>query len=265
MSAEFSRSVFGQRRLVFFAALVGMLLVATVFAAQICPYDPYAQDLAHALEAPSWAHPFGTDRFGRDLLSRVIVGAQTSIFSALVLVAVIASCGTLVGVLCAICGGVIDTLFMRVADVCLAFPGIVFALALAAVIDGGIWGAVLALAAVSWPKYARLARSQTRTLFGADFIAAARLAGNTTAGLVWRHILPNIGGQILVTAVLDIGTMMMELAALSFLGLGDEPPTAEWGSMMSAGRSLLWVYPWVVLTPGIGIFVAVQSFWRCAA
>lgn len=162
MSAEFSRSVFGQRRLVFFALLVGMLLVATVFAAQICPYDPYAQDLAHALEAPSWAHPFGTDRFGRDLLSRVIVGAQTSIFSALVLVAVIAICGTLVGVLCAICGGVIDTLFMRVADVCLAFPGIVFALALAAVIDGGIWGAVLALAAVSWPKYARLARSQTR-------------------------------------------------------------------------------------------------------
>ena len=127
-------------------------------------------------------------------------------------------------------------------------------------IDGGIWGAVLALAAVSWPKYARLARSQTRTLFGADFIAAARLAGNTTAGLVWRHILPNIGGQILVTAVLDIGTMMMELAALSFLGLGAEPPTAEWGSMMSAGRSLLWVYPWVVLTPGIGIFVAVALF-----
>ena len=159
-----------------------------------------------------------------------------------------------------ICGGVIDALFMRIADVCLAFPGIVFALALAAVIDGGIWGAVLALAAVSWPKYARLARSQTLTLLGADFIAAARLAGNTTAGLVWRHILPNIGGQILVTAVLDIGTMMMELAALSFLGLGAEPPTAEWGSMMSAGRSLLWVYPWVVLTPGIGIFVAVALF-----
>ena len=143
MSAEFSRSVFGQKRLVFFALLVGMLLVATVFAAQICPYDPYAQDLAHALEAPSWAHPFGTDRFGRDLLSRVIIGAQTSIFSALVLVAVIVFCGTLVGVLCAICGGVIDALFMRVADVCLAFPGIVFALALAAVIDGGIRGAVL--------------------------------------------------------------------------------------------------------------------------
>ena len=197
MSAEFSRSVFGQRRLVFFAALVGMLLVATVFAAQICPYDPYAQDLAHALEAPSWAHPFGTDRFGRDLLSRVIVGAQTSIFSALVLVAVIASCGTLVGVLCAICGGVIDTLFMRVADVCLAFPGIVFALALAAVIDGGIWGAVLALAAVSWPKYARLARSQTRTLFGADFIAAARLAGNTRLALCGAIFCRTLAGRSL--------------------------------------------------------------------
>ena len=205
-----------------------------------------------------WKRRVGRIPLARTALAAICSRAQTSIFSALVLVAVSAICGTLVGVLCAICGGVIDALFMRIADVCLAFPGIVFALALAAVIDGGIWGAVLALAAVSWPKYARLARSQT--LFGADFIAAARLAGNTTAGLVWRHILPNIGGQILVTAVLDIGTMMMELAALSFLGLGAEPPTAEWGSMMSAGRSLLWVYPWVVLTPGIGIFVAVALF-----
>lgn len=247
-------------RLIAFSTLVVLLLLATVFAGLLCPYDPYAQDPANALAPPSWAHPFGTDRFGRDMLSRMIIGARTSIFSSLALVGLIALGGSLIGVCCAVCGRKVDAVVMRIADVCLAFPGLVFALAIAAVLDGGVDSAVIALAAISWPKYARLARSQTLSLLSADHIAAARLAGNTTLGLIGRHILPNIGGPLLVTAVLDIGTMMMEIAALSFLGLGAKPPTAEWGSMMSAGRSLLWVYPWVVLTPGIGIFVSVVIF-----
>lgn len=247
-------------RLIVFSMLVVLLLLATVFAGSLCPYDPYVQDPANALAPPSWAHPFGTDRFGRDMLSRVIIGARTSIFSSLALVGIIALGGSLIGVCCAVCGRNVDAAVMRIADVCLSFPGLVFALAIAAVLDGGVDSAVIALAAISWPKYARLARSQTLSLLSADHIAAARLAGNTTLGLIGRHILPNIGGPLLVTAVLDIGTMMMEIAALSFLGLGAKPPTAEWGSMMSAGRSLLWVYPWVVLTPGIGIFVSVVIF-----
>ena len=119
---------------------------------------------------------------------------------------------------------------------------------------------MIALAAVSWPKYARLARSQTLTVKNLTYIQAAKLSGTSSLGILFRHILPNIAGPVLVTAMLDIGTMMMEIAALSFLGLGAQPPTAEWGSMMSSGRSMLQTYPWVVLTPGLGIFVSVALF-----
>lgn len=247
-------------RLCVFAALAAALLLASVFAEALCPYDPNAQNLAEALQAPSAAHPFGTDRYGRDMLSRVLIGAQTSISSALVLVAIIAIVGTLLGVSCGLSGGALDTVVMRLSDVCLAFPGLVFAMAIAAVLDGGIQNAVLALALVSWPKYARLARSQTLAIQHTDYLLAARLSGCSPPALLLRHILPNIAGPVLVTAVLDIGTMMMELAALSFLGLGALPPAAEWGSMMSDGRSMLQTYPWVVLTPGLAIFLSVALF-----
>ena len=247
-------------RLILFLSLVIALLLAAVFAEWICPYDPNGQDLSIALQPPSPDHPFGTDRYGRDMLSRVIVGGQTSIFSALILVGIIAVGGTLLGLLCGYFGGALDAVIMRVSDICLAFPGLVFAMAVAAVLQGGIQNAVIALAAVSWPKYARLARSQTLTVKNLTYIQAAKLSGTSSLGILFRHILPNIAGPVLVTAMLDIGTMMMEIAALSFLGLGAQPPTAEWGSMMSSGRSMLQTYPWVVLTPGLGIFASVVLF-----
>lgn len=149
---------------------------------------------------------------------------------------------------------------MRVSDICLAFPGLVFAMAIAALLNGGISNAVLALALISWPKYARIARSQTLTVKNTNYMAASQLAGCTAAQMIWRHILPNIAGPILVTSMLDIGTMMMELAGLSFLGLGAQPPTAELGNMMSGGRSMLQTYPWVVIGPGLAIFTAVVIF-----
>ncbi|HIV24543.1 MAG TPA: ABC transporter permease [Candidatus Scatomonas pullistercoris] len=254
------RKDYTRTRLFVFSALVAALLLVAVFADRICPYDPNGQDLANALQAPGPAHLLGTDRYGRDMLSRVLVGARTSIFSALLLVAVIAAAGTLAGILCGYFGGAADAVIMRIADICLAFPGLVFAMAIAAVLQGGIQNAVLALAAVSWPKYARLARGQTLSLRQADYIHAARLAGSSPGQMILRHVLPNIAGPVLVTAMLDIGTMMMELAALSFLGLGAQPPTAEWGSMISVDRSLLQTYPWVVLSPGLTIFVSVVLF-----
>ena len=249
-----------KRKLLIFGTLAALLILTAVFAREICPYDPNRQDYSIALQPPSLAHPFGTDRYGRDMLSRVIAGSQISIFSTLALVAIIAVTGTAVGVICGYFGKAVDSIVMRISDICLAFPGLVFALAIASVLGGGVRNAVIALAVISWPKYARLARSQTLTVKSSDYIAAARLSGSGTAAMIFRHILPNILGPILVTAMLDIGTMMMEIAALSFLGLGAQPPAAEWGSMMSGGRSMLQTWPWVVLTPGIGIFVTVAVF-----
>ena len=247
-------------RLIFFILLAAILLLVTVFAEKLAPYDPYAQDLSLSKQPPSAAHWMGTDQYGRDVFSRVLVGAQTSIFSTLTLVAAISLFGTIVGTLCGYYGGAVDSVMMRISDVCLAFPGLVFALAIAALLGGGVSNAVLALAVISWPKYARVARSQTLALKSSDFMAAARLSGDTSRQMILRHILPNILGPILVTAMLDIGTMMMELAGLSFLGLGAQPPTAEWGNMMSGGRSMLQTYPWLVLSPGVAIFLTVVIF-----
>ncbi len=247
-------------RLIAFTILALLIILTAIFADRLCPFDPYAQDLTISYNAPSAEHLMGTDTYGRDMFSRVIIGARTSILSTLALVAIITAFGTMVGVICGYFGGPVDAVVMRISDLCLAFPGLVFALAVAALLGGGVGNAVVALAVISWPKYSRVARSQTLATKNSAFIQAAKLAGSTGTQIIFRHILPNIAGPVLVTAMLDIGTMMMELAGLSFLGLGAQPPIAEWGSMMSNGRSMLQTYPWVVLSPGFAIFVSVVIF-----
>ena len=250
----------GTTRLFIFGAAAILLIVGALFSESLCPYDPYLQNLDMALQQPSAAHIFGTDRYGRDMLSRVIAGSRASIFSTFLLVAIITAVGTSIGVFCGWARGRAEDILMRVSDLCLAFPGLVFALAVAGVLGGGLHNAVLALAAISWPKYARIARSQTLAVRETTYLKAAMLAGCSTTQLIVKHILPNIAGPILVTAMLDVGTMMMELAGLSFLGLGAKPPTAEWGSMMSETRGLLQTVPWAVFAPGVAIFVAVMAF-----
>ena len=247
-------------KLFLFAALAATLLLITIFAKYICPYDPYAQDLSQAMQPPSATHPMGTDTYGRDMLSRVLIGAQTSISSTFALVAIITVFGTIVGIFCGYYGGVVDSVMMRISDICLAFPGLVFAMAVAAILNGGVQNAVIALALISWPKYSRIARSQTLSMKSLPYMQAAQLAGDSAFQMILRHVLPNIVGPILVTSMLDIGPMMMEIAGLSFLGLGAQPPVAEWGSMMSSGRSMLQTYPWIVLSPGLAIFVSVVIF-----
>ena len=247
-------------RLIVFGILAALLILCSLFSEYLTPCDPYLQDLSNAKAAPSAQHIFGTDRYGRDMLSRVIVGSRTSIFSTLLLVAIITAFGTAVGVFCGWHGGIIDTVLMRISDMFLAFPGLVFALAVAGVLGGGLHNAIFALAAISWPKYARIARSQTLAQKQTPYMRAARLSGSGTAKLLVKHMLPNIIGPILVTSMLDIGTMMMELAGLSFLGIGAKPPIAEWGSMMSENRALFTTVPWITLAPGLAIFVSVMVF-----
>ena len=247
-------------RLIIFGTLAVLLVVCSFFSAYLTPYDPYLQDLSIAKQAPSAQHLLGTDRYGRDMLSRVIAGSRASIFSTLLLVAIITALGTAVGVTCGWTGGWVDTVLMRISDVFLAFPGLVFALAVAGSLGGGLQNAIIALAAISWPKYARIARSQTLAQKETQWMKAVRLSGSGTGKIILKHILPNILGPILVTSMLDIGTMMMELAALSFLGLGAKPPIPEWGSMMSDTRSLMTTSPWITFSPGIAIFLSVMIF-----
>ena len=213
-----------------------------------------------AIQGPGPAHLFGTDRYGRDMLSRVIVGSTTSIFSTLLLVAIVTMTGTVIGIICGWAGGKMDMILMRISDLFLAFPSLVFALAVAGVLGGGIQNAIIALAVIGWPKFARLARGLTLAQKDTDYMMAARLSGSSTPKLLLKHILPNIAGPILVTSVLDIGTMMMELAGLSFLGLGVKPPMAEWGSMINEGRSMLQLAPWMALAPGAAVFLTVMIF-----
>jgi peptide/nickel transport system permease protein len=240
--------------------LIVMLLLITAFASKLVPFDPYAQDLSKALQPPSYMHWLGTDRYGRDMLSRVMLGGQTTIFTTLLLVSIISTFGTFIGIICGYRGGKTDAFIMRISDIFLAFPGMVFAIAVAGILGGGIMNAVLALACISWPKYARLARGQVILIRNMPYIAAARLSGSRSSKIIYKHILPNIAGAVLVTATLDIGTMIMELAGLSFLGLGAMPPIPEWGAMMSNGRSMIQTSPWVILSPGCAIFITIMLF-----
>lgn len=248
------------RKLAPYMIAAGAVIFVAVFAEFLTPFNPYAQDLEGALVPPNSVNLLGTDRYGRDVLSRVIMGAQTTLCASLILLAVISALGSLIGAVCGFFGGRLDTVLMRISDVFLAFPQMVFAIAAAGALGGGLVNAALALALIGWTKYARIARSLTLTIRKMAYFDAAKLAGTNSAGMLWYHVLPNIAGPILVTAALDIGTIIMELAGLSFLGLGAMPPTAEWGAMMNNGRSMLQTAPWVILAPGAAIFVTVAVF-----
>ena len=247
-------------KLIFLISVAALLMAVALFSDKFCMYDPYAQDLSLSQLPPSINHILGTDRYGRDMFSRVVAGSRISIYGTLFIVFATAFFGTAIGILCGMKGGAFDSVLMRISDLFLAFPSLVFALAVAGVLGGGIQNAVIALVVISWPKFARLARGLTLSEKSSSYITAAKLSGSSTAKILFKHILPNISGPILVTAVLDIGVIMMELAGLSFLGLGVKPPMAEWGSMINEGRSMLQVAPWMALAPGGAIFITVMIF-----
>ena len=237
-----------------------ILIFIAIFAEYLTPQDPYAQNLSVALNPPNSENILGTDIYGRDILSRIIMGSQTTLCAALMLLIIISALGTFIGIIGGYIGGKLDIILMRTADLFLAFPQMVFAIAVAGILGGGLFNAALALAIIGWTKYARISRSLVMTIKKSDFISAAKICGSTPTKIIFKHILPNIIGTIIVTAALDIGTIIMELAGLSFLGLGAMPPTAEWGAMMNNGRSMLQTAPWIILSPGFAIFITVAIF-----
>ena len=240
-----------------FAFLVALILIASLFSAQLAPYDPYVTDPQLILKAPSAEHLLGTDNYGRDILSRILAGGKTSIFAALFIIFVAGSLGSLIGLLAGYYRGRMDAMLMRVTDIFQAFPDIVLAIAVAGVLGGGLFNAVLALILTTWTQYARLARSAAAAAREETYIHAARLSGCNDARILFLHILPNIAGPLLITAVLHVSTMMMGLAGLSYLGIGVQIPAAEWGAMISEGQKYLQQAPWAALAPS-AVMVAVM-------
>ncbi|MCI8274013.1 MAG: ABC transporter permease [Lachnospiraceae bacterium] len=248
------------RRFLFFLVLAGLLLCLAALAPAMAPNDPAKTHMQAIKQAPCAEFPLGTDEYGRCVLSRVLSGAPVSVFGAACLVAVSFLVGTFLGMLCGYYEGILDEAVMRLADVLLAFPQMVLAIAVAGLLGGGLKNALLALGITSWTVYARLARSLTLQAKKETYVAAARFSGCGGTALLFRHIFPNVAGPMVVTAATQIGSTMMGIAGLSFLGIGVIPPQAEWGSMISEGRSYMQLAPWVSLAPAAAIVVTVVVF-----
>lgn len=242
------------------SVLVLCLLLIALAAPVIAPYDPTHAVMKDAFLEPGAQHLFGTDKLGRDCFSRVLYGARASLTGVLVLVASVFVVGTTMGVVSGYFGGKVDMVIMRISDMMISFPGMILAIAIAGIMGGSLVNAVFALTIVSWTKYARLARSMVLKVKRRDFVEAAIVNGGTSGHILWVHILPNILPMMVITAAADIGALMMELAGLSFLGFGSQPPAPEWGLMLNEGRQQLQTAPWLMFFPGLAIFVTVVIF-----
>lgn len=245
---------------VFFSILALILAAISVGAPYIAPNDPLKTNLAQALQGRSPEFPLGTDQLGRCLLSRLLYGTATSLKMTFLLITIVVVIGTAIGTAAGYMGRRVDTLIMRVSDVFLAFPGLVFAIAIAGVLGAGLMNVIIALAAVSWTKYTRVSRSLVMAAKEKEYILAAEMGGAKQYQVILKYILPNISPTLIVMAAMDIGVMMLEISALSFLGLGAQPPTPEWGYMLSEGRNYMQTEPWLMIYPGMAIFTTVMIF-----
>lgn len=240
--------------------LLGAVIFVAIFAKELAPQDPYATSFINANEGPSSEHYCGTDPLGRDIFSRLILGTQTSVMSALLLIVVTTVIGLIVGMISGYFAGKLDTILMSIVDTTLSFPDFVIALAIIGMVGTGLVPAMCAIVSVKWAKYARLSRSLVMKLKTQDFITAAITNGTKPLKILTVHMLPNILPQIFVTASLDIGSMILMLSSLSFLGFGVLPPTPEWGYMLNEARSSFLTSPYLLLGPGAAIFIAVVIF-----
>jgi peptide/nickel transport system permease protein len=240
--------------------ILGALIVLALFADQIAPYGPNRMRPTERLQSPSAAHPFGTDDLGRDILSRVIYGARASLLAGAISVGIALSIGVPFGLLAGYRGGFIDALISRITDAMLACPFLILAIALAAFLGPSLGNAMIAVGITTTPVFVRLTRGQTIGVKVEDYIEAARAIGNPRWRIALFHILPNILPALLVQATLSIAAAIIAEAALSFLGLGQQPPSPSWGSMLNAAQRFLTNAPWMALWPGLAIFLVVLSF-----
>jgi peptide/nickel transport system permease protein/nickel transport system permease protein len=242
------------------SALAIILVLTAVFARYIAPFSPYESHLTEAFLPPNGVHWFGTDKLGRDVLTRVIYGLRVSLTASLILVSTVLIIGAVLGTIAGFYGGLADAVIMRISDMMISFPGMVLAIAVAGIIGASVTNAIIALVAVSWTKYARLARSLVLKIRHKDYIYAAQLLGTKNTDILKHHLIPNALPTLIITAATDIGTMILELAGLSFLGFGAQPPIAEWGLMLNEGRSYMFDCPWLMVFPGMAICIVVIIF-----
>ena len=242
------------------AVIIVLMLLMMIFSPWLATHDPNAIDLTARLLPPSAAHWFGTDEVGRDLFSRVLVGSQQSILAGLVVVAIAGMIGSLLGCLSGVLGGRADAIIMRIMDMMLAIPSILLAIAIMAALGPGIEKAVVAIGLVAIPEYARIVRSEILSIKENDYVSAARVIGDSNFKIVFKHVLPNVLPSIIVRATLGISTAILDAAALGFLGLGVQPPAAEWGDMLGRGRNELFRAPWLMIFPGLAITLTVLAF-----
>jgi peptide/nickel transport system permease protein len=241
------------------AIILALEIILAVGAQTFAPYSPIEQDFSVALQGPTHAHLFGTDDVGRDLLSRIIHGARISLSVGLISVGIGSIAGVILGVIAGYYGGVVDTLLLRFMDVLLAFPGILLALAVVAVLGPGLYNVMIAVGFGGIPAYTRLARASTLSVRERDYVLAARAIGCPNGRIMGRYILPNVIPPVIVLATLGIAGAILTAAGLSFIGVGAQPPSPEWGAMLSLGRQYLQRAWWVTVFPGLAIMLTVLS------
>lgn len=240
--------------------LIAVFALCALFAPLLAPYDPLFQDLGIRLTPPSPEHWLGTDSLGRDILSRILYGARISLLVGVVVVVSAGLVGTAIGLVAGYVGGFVDEALMRLTEVFLAFPALILAMAIAGALGPSLTNAIIAIAAVTWAVYARLTRGQILSLRRREFVEAARAMGATQMRIVVRHLLPNALAPLMIQASFDLGSSIIAAAGLSFIGFGAQPPTPEWGVMISEGRNYISTQPWLSLFPGLAILLAVGSF-----
>ncbi len=240
--------------------VVLFVILLAIVGPYITPYSPTVPDYTAMLGAPTGTHIFGTDQIGYDIFSRILAGARLSIGTATGVLAVAVVFGLFLGAVAGFAGGWVDEIIMRVTDMFLAFPVLILALAIGATLGGGLTSAVIALAVGYWPWYTRLLRGQVLSLKHREYVEAARSLGVSNAGIMWRHILPNAISPIIIELSQDMGYAILNIAALSFIGVGAQPPSPEWGAMIVAGRDFLRTAWWTCAFPGLAITVTVLGF-----